>query len=208
MRGQFLSSFAHDTSLPTLGKLSVTKVFSPPSPALFPPGSWWEEEGLSLSLHTYDKHMQKALFPASSMSWLLWDCAKPAQASSQSNQPSLVIKPLMSPIGLFKAQMGHISLVWSHRAAPQSPKTSQGCWRQWLWNSRDRPQGSFQPLSCSSLRHQLITLVWNTNIVWYFSAEVRPTQHSFAGVKHRASPSWNWREMLCRAMSKAPFREN
>lgn len=34
----------------------------------------------------------------------------------------------MSPIGLFKAHMGHISLVWSHRAASQSPKTSQGCW--------------------------------------------------------------------------------
>lgn len=26
----------------------------------------------------------------------------------------------MSPIGLFKAHMGHISLVWSHNAAPQS----------------------------------------------------------------------------------------
>lgn len=33
----------------------------------------------------------------------------------------------MSPTGPLKAQMGPISLVWSHRAAPQSPKTSQGC---------------------------------------------------------------------------------
>lgn len=65
----------------------------------------------------------------------------------------------MSPGGLFTAQMGHVSLVWSHRAAPQSPKTSQGCWRQQLWKSRERPLGASQPLSCSSLRHQLITLM-------------------------------------------------
>lgn len=59
----------------------------------------------------------------------------------------------MSPRGLLKAQMGHISLLWSHRAAPQSPKTSQGWWRQQLQRGRERPLGASQAVSSSSLRH-------------------------------------------------------
>lgn len=59
----------------------------------------------------------------------------------------------MSPGGLLKAQMGHISLIWSCRAAPPSPKFSQGYWRQRLQRGRERPPGASQAISYSSLRH-------------------------------------------------------
>lgn len=131
--------------------------------------------------------------PSSGVSCFLWDHAKPAQASFLSSQPSVVIKPLMSPRGLH-GLMGRGS-----SAMEPLPTTSWGCPRLGLPPTRSSLSPGLQQLLAIKSTHRTPLSAIGISEQKREAQSVRLWRRIKISVK---------RDVLCTDMAKARLREN